>query len=245
MEMLTGQSENIERPTGIPLCGGVASAAIPEASSRQQADALKQGCPPTLSLPQHDFSLKVPSSMLSWYVLRATYGREKLAGDFITAHSPDVEVFWPTQEVTKLIDGHRRNVIESLIPNIFFARGSEKVLQGFVYDNGNLPFLRFYYGRHRNASGIEVRAPLVVPDYQMRSFRTIYESMQDDLIFTPGNIDKFREGQLVRVVRGVFKGVIGRVARYKGQQRVGVIINGLLTAATAYIPSSHLEIIEE
>lgn len=54
------------------------------------------------------------------------------------------------------------------------------------------------------------------------------------------DVPKFRAGQVVRVIHGKFKGVIGTVARYQGQQRVGVVINGLLTVATAYIPKAFI-----
>ncbi|MQN17676.1 hypothetical protein F7D93_17080 [Prevotella copri] len=37
-----------------------------------------------------------------------------------------------------------------------------------------------------------------------------------------------------------FKGVIGRVARWQGQQRVGVVVDELVTVVTAYIPSAFL-----
>lgn len=50
---------------------------------------------------------------------------------------------------------------------------------------------------------------------------------------------------MVRVVEGKFKGVVGRVVKYKAQQRVGMIIDGLLSIATAYVPNAFLEKIEE
>lgn len=61
------------------------------------------------------------------------------------------------------------------------------------------------------------------------------------MTFVPSCVDKFKKGQEVRVIEGRFKGVIGKVARYHGQQRVAVVIDGLLTIATAYIPSAFLE----
>lgn len=53
-------------------------------------------------------------------------------------------------------------------------------------------------------------------------------------------IPQFETGQLVRVVEGAFTGVVGRVARYQGQQRVAVIVDNLMTVCTAYIPSAFL-----
>ena len=46
---------------------------------------------------------------------------------------------------------------------------------------------------------------------------------------------------MVRVVDGAFKGVVGRVARWHGQQRVAVVVDELVTAVTAYVPSAFLD----
>ena len=54
-------------------------------------------------------------------------------------------------------------------------------------------------------------------------------------------VPKFEKGQLVKVIDGVFKGVVGIVARWQGQQRVGVVVDDLVTMATAYIPSAFLQ----
>ena len=62
-----------------------------------------------------------------------------------------------------------------------------------------------------------------------------------DLILTTTDVPKFIKGQHVRVIDGKFKGVEGIVARYQGQQRVGIVINGLLTACTAYVPSAFVK----
>jgi hypothetical protein len=35
------------------------------------------------------------------------------------------------------------------------------------------------------------------------------------------------------------------VARYQGQQRVGIVIDGLLTMATACIPNAFIEIVKK
>ena len=74
----------------------------------------------------------------------------------------------------------------------------------------------------------------------MESLKIICASEAEDIIIVPADVHKFKEGQLVRIINGGFKGVIGKVARYQGQQRVAVIIDGLLTIATAYIPSAFM-----
>ena len=85
---------------------------------------------------------------------------------------------------------------------------------------------------------------MIVPDYQMDSLKIICASDADNTIVSLVEVPKFEKGQLVRVIDGAFKGVIGRVARWQGQQRVGVVVDDLVTVVTAYIPSAFIESIE-
>ena len=173
-----------------------------------------------------------------WYALRTTYGREKKAYDYIV--SKGGVAFYPTCTATKILNGRRKQVEESLIPNTLFAYGSEEVLRSFVYDNVHMPFLRFYY-QYVHVGKIKQKTPLIVPDYQMSSFKIICNAETDNTLISTDKILKFQSGQNVRVIAGKFKGVEGIVARYKGQQRVGIVIDGLLTVATAYIPNAFIE----
>ena len=175
-----------------------------------------------------------------WYALRSTYGREKKAYEYIISHNGIA--FCPTIKEIKIIDGKKKSIEMSRLPNLLFAYGTEEEIQGFVYDNVNLPYLRFYYSHHHEGSKI-VKKPLIVPDSQIESLRIICESESDDIIIVPDEVQKFKTGAIVRVVAGKFSGVTGRVSRYHGQQRVAVVIDGLLTIATAYIPSAFLELV--
>ena len=51
----------------------------------------------------------------------------------------------------------------------------------------------------------------------------------------------YKNGDMVKIIDGDFKGVEGRVARVAGQQRVIVEIEGLCMVATAYIPTAFLK----
>lgn len=173
-----------------------------------------------------------------WYTLRTTYGREKKAYDYLL--SKGVEAFYPTLKSVKLVDSKRITVEESRIPNIFFAYGTEDELKTFVYDNVNLPYLRFYY-RHTHIGNKTVKVPLIVPDNQMNSLKIICAADSDDIVASTEVVEKFKSGQKVRIIDGKFKGVVGVVARYHSQQRVGIIIDGLLTVCTAFVPSAFIE----
>ena len=175
-----------------------------------------------------------------WYALRTTYGREKKAYDYLL--SKNVVAFYPTLKSVKLVDSKRITVEESRIPNIFFAYSTEEELKTFVYDNVNLPYLRFYY-RHTHVGNKIVKTPLVVPENQMNSLKIICAADSDDIIASTEEVEKFKSGQKVRITEGKFAGVTGIVARYQSQQRVGIVIDGLLTVCTAYVPSAFIEII--
>ena len=85
---------------------------------------------------------------------------------------------------------------------------------------------------------------MIVPNYQMESLKIICAADADNTIVSFVEVSKFEKGQLVKVTEGAFKGVIGRVARWQGQQRVGVVVDDLVTVVTAYIPSAFIELIK-
>ena len=225
-----------------PPCAGLTSNALPEAQSIVSAESSQIGVSTRSVHILSKSKVQKEDEIPHWYALRTTYGREKKAYDYMTAKG--ITAFYPTTETVKLINGKRKVVTESRLPNIFFAYGTEEQLKFFVYDNVNLPFLRFYYHHIHIGSRIE-KTPLIVPDYQMESLKIACASEEDDVIIVSGEIQKFEKGQLVRVVKGEFEGFMGIVARHKGQQRVGIVVDNLLTVLTAYVPSAYCEVVED
>ena len=221
-----------------PPCAGLTSNALPEAQSTISAESSQTGVSTKNALLATKPKAQREGDIPHWYALRTTYGREKKAYDYLTAKG--ITAFYPTTNVVKLIKGKRKNVTESRLPNIFFAYGTEEQLKEYVYDNVNLPFLRFYYRHYHEGSKIK-KTPLIVPDNQMESLKIICAADADNTFVSLVKVPKFEKGQLVRVTDGAFKGVIGRVARWQGQQRVGVVVDDLVTVVTAYIPSAFLE----
>ena len=221
-----------------PPCAGLTSCALPEAPDRVNAESSQTGVSTRNALLATKPKVQREADIPHWYALRTTYGREKKAYDYMSAKG--ITAFYPTNNVVKVINGKRKVVTESLLPNIFFAYGTEEQLKTFVYDNVNLPFLRFYY-RHVHVGGRIEKTPLIVPDSQMDSLKIICSADADNTIVSLTEVPKFEKGQLVRVVDGAFKGVVGKVARWQGQQRVAVVVDNLLTAVTAYVPSAFIE----
>lgn len=222
------------------LALGLSPAPSPKLKTRFLRLAQIQGCPPHCIPAETKSIAKNPNEQQNWYALRTTYGREKKAYDYLVAKG--VSAFYPTIQVMKEIRGQRKVVTESRLPNIFFAFGTEEEIKSYVYDNVNLPYLRFYY-RHMHEGARITKSPLIVPQNQIEGLKIICESEADDILYVPEEVQKFKEGQMVRVIDGKFKGLTGRVARYQGQQRVAIIIDGGFTMATAYLPTAFLEYI--
>ncbi|MGM9778622.1 MAG: UpxY family transcription antiterminator [Prevotella sp.] len=224
----------------IPPCTGFTPDALPEVQKPDLAENLQSGVSTRNALSGSTIKTikRKPKEGPHWYALRVTYGREKKAYDYLVGKH--VEAYYPTIKTVKEVDGKRKTVEESRLPNIFFARGTEEVIKSFVYDNVNLPYVRFYY-RHTHEGSRLIKKPLIVPDSQIESLKIICASDAEGIIMSSTSIKKFQTGHIVRIIDGKFKGVIGKVARYQGQQRVGLIIDGLLTVATAYVPSVFLE----
>lgn len=228
-DMITSDDVKTPKVGSAPSCIGAKSIALPEKTSSSSRNSDKGVS------TQYAHSKTSPH----WYALRTTYGRERKAFDFIVKNGG--VAFYPTINVYKLVKGKIKSVTISRIPNVFFAYGTEEEIQAFVYDNINLPYLRFYYNCHREGSRT-IKEPLIVPNDQIESFRIICEAGTEDIVVLANEVSKFKTGQLVRVIDGKFKGVTGIVARYQGQQRVGIVIEGLFTVATAYIPTAFIEL---
>ena len=233
----TSQDVHIVGGGKTPPSVGLTSNALPEAQSVISAESSQTGVS-TQNVHITSSPKLQKEDVPHWYALRCTYGRENTAYDYMVANG--ITAFYPTTSVVKLVKGKRKVVTVSRLPNMFFAYGTEEQIKSFVYDNVNLPFLRFYY-RYFNVGSKVEKTPMIVPDYQMESLKIVCAVEIDDIIVSNDNIPKFETGQLVRITKGAFAGVIGRVARYKGQQRVAVIVKGLLTMVTAYVPTPYLD----
>lgn len=219
-----------------PSCVGLTSSVLPEVQTPNE-EANSQTGVSTRNAPIKTIKRKPhPETIPHWYAIRCTYGRERKAYELFSKNG--IEAFYPTITSTKTIDGKTEKVVESRLPNILFAYGSFNQLKEYVYGNGNdTKHLRFYYNTHHD----KTKELLIIPQRQMISLMKICAAETEDKLLEPFVVDKFKQGQLVRVTDGPFAGVEGIVKRYKGQQRVGIVIEGLLSAVTAYVPNAFLE----
>ena len=179
-----------------------------------------------------------------WFVLRATYGRtEKALGVLQTAN---VETYLPMHYVIKEIKGKRKFVHEPLLPNIIFARMTRQKSHEFVKEPAiTAQWLKYYTDKTRPVEkDTGKNPPVTIPDNEMLNFIKLTSVNSEHIMVLPPERCHFKSGDLVRVIEGAFTGVIGRVGRAAGQQRVIVALEGVCNVATAYIPNDFIQIIE-
>ena len=176
----------------------------------------------------------------NWYVMRASYGRERRAYDFMVENG--TFTYLPLHSVYKLKDEKRVRTEEVLVPNILFIYTTREKADEYVKETAQLNFLTYYYD-HFSTEENGKNPPLVVPHDEMCNFMLATSTDSEHVRMVSAGQCRFKSGETVRVVGGMFSGVEGRVARVAGQQRVVVTLAGLCSVATAYIPSAFLETI--
>ena len=214
-------------------CVGLTSCTSPEVQSNHAANShtgVSSDC--------------VHKEKKQWFVLRATYGRtEKALGVLQIAN---VETYLPMHYVVKEINGKRKLVHEPLLPNIIFARMTREKSYEFVKEPAiTAKWLKYYTDKTKSVEKETGKnPPVTIPDNEMLNFIKLTSVNSEHIMVLPPERCHFKSGDLVRVIDGAFTGVVGRVGRAAGQQRVIVVLEGVCNVATAYIPNDFIQIIE-
>lgn len=175
-----------------------------------------------------------------WFVLRATYNRLQTAYD--TLIKEKIEAYIPKHYVIKIKNGKKKRILEPLLPNFIFVYSTKNEIMECVNQHPDISYLRFYRDKTKNLNPDDGKHPPLIIDYhEMMNF--IHTTSIDDEHIKLVDTEQchYKSGDRVRVIDGKFKGVIGRVARFSGQQRVVVKVKGLCLVATAYVPSAFIE----
>lgn len=209
-----------------PLCVRVAPETIPEAKSAQTGVSVRY----------------VPTPDKSWYVFRASYGREDRASDYIVEDG--TYVYIAKRFARKSVNGKQKMVLETLIPNFLFVYTTEDKALEYVKNTPALSYLTFYYN-HFKLDEDHKNPPLTVSRKEMENFIIATCNKSEHLKFVNEEQCHFKGGEIVKVVDGMFKGVEGKVARVSGQQRVVVSISNVGLVSTAYVPTAFLTIVSD
>ncbi len=203
----------------------VAPETIPEAKSSQTGVSVRY----------------MPTPDKSWYVFRASYGREYKAADYIVEDG--TYVYIAKRYARKSVNGKQKKVLETLIPNLLFVYTTEYKAEEYVKDTPVLSYLTYYYN-HFELDDDQKNPPLTVSCQEMENFILATCNMSEHLKFVDETQCHFKGGEIVKIIDGNFKGVEGRVARVSGQQRVIITLTNVGLVSTAYIPTAFIRTME-
>ena len=176
-----------------------------------------------------------------WFVLRVTYNRTQKACDIIA--NADVQSYMPMHYIIKKEIGKKKRILQPLLPNLFFVYTTREIANSIVKKKDeDTPILKYYLDKTRPKETNGKHPPLTIPFDAMTNFIKATSTESDHVRIVSNEQCHYKNGDIVKVIDGEFKGVTGRVARIAGQQRVVVEIAGLCMVATAYIPSAFLEV---
>lgn len=220
--------------------------ALPNAHAPQGGESLPTGQQPgstsEIANAKHDVSEEsvryAQKPDYEWFVLRATRGRELKA--YETLLSKGVITYLPTRHGLRTKNGRRKWCRLPLVPQLLFLYSKRKEADTLVNCTPELNYLSYYYN-HFAVGSSGYNPPLTVPYNEMLNFIRVTSVNNVHVMNVSPEQVHYKCGELVRIIDGDFAGVIGKVARVKGQQRVVVKLEGVCIVATAYIPKSFIE----
>lgn len=177
-----------------------------------------------------------------WHVLRVTYNRVKQANDILIRAG--VQTYQPMHHMLINRLGKKRRVLKPLFPNFCFVYAPrQEILRLIRQKVDEKTCLKFYLDKTKSPEANGKHPPLTIPFATMINFIRATSTDSPHVRTVSLAQCKYKSGEKVRITRGEFAGVVGRVARIAGQQRVVVDITGLGMIATAYIPTDFIETI--
>lgn len=183
-----------------------------------------------------------PGNDEEWFYMHAAYGQNKkaqeaFARENIFSYIPHMTTY------ERNSDGEDVRKRKPIFANYLFVLATRKQIKDFTNTGGtkhSLPYLHFVYNKFAKDKYGNGRC-LTVTHRAMVSFLLL--TQVDSAKVQPVDEKKthFLRDQPVRITKGVFKGIVGRVARVHNQTTVVVTLEGVISMATAYIPNSFME----
>ena len=170
-----------------------------------------------------------------WFAARIRDKQEFLVRSWIeklrTENVLDVEYYLPTRIVVRQLKYRRKKVEIPLIKNLIFIQCTKQT----AIDLANQYSIPLFYMKDLFTGNM-----LVVPDKQMDDFRFVLDLSPDGVSFDNSALVV---GSKVKVVKGEFAGIEGKVGIEANKTYVIIHIQGVLTA-NIKIPKSYLKPIE-
>ena len=176
------------------------------------------------------------SANMSWFAMRATYGRNLMAQRVLA--TAKIESFVPMRKRTTKVGRRIKTDLVPVVRDLIFVLGERDTIQEI---KGRIPYLHYIT---RPAEGRNT--PIEVPIEQMQQFIAICNEMDDGAEILAGEEAHFEVGERVRVTGGAFKGCEGKLVKIEGKRtkRFVVAIDGVIAISVSGIKAEDMERIE-
>lgn len=166
-----------------------------------------------------------------WYAVRTFYNREESVGRYFA--EKDVHYFIPMCYREKVgLDGKRHRELLPAVHNLLFVKKMipEREFRKIISE---CPISVSVVCKEKTGDYYEIR------EREMLEFRAICDPNYKGTIYVDAAVAEARPGQKVRVIHGTFKGLEGKLVRYKN--RSYVVITLLALGIMVHIPKWYCE----
>ena len=182
----------------------------------------------------------VPKTNHHWFVLRVLYGHTDDAVKVLK--DAGIQLYIPMHYTKIRISGKERLRKVPLLPGLVFAYMTREKTYEFVRQPARTAkYLKYYTDKTKPVEpDTQHNPPVIVADSVMNRFIDASCIKNEHSMMLPHERCHFKKDEMVKVMQGAFSGVVGKVVRAAGQQRVGIDIEGIGIFVTAYIPGDFL-----
>lgn len=159
-----------------------------------------------------------------WYAVYVRSRAEKKAQ--LELQKIEIETFLPLQRKLRQWSDRKKWVELPLIPGYLFVKASLKEYNKVLNSNHIVSYVRF-----------EGKAA-VIPENQIDYLRSILRHSDVDIEIVR---EPLKTGQMVKVVSGPFIGLVGKLTRIKGKNKVAIELEQLGYAAMVEIQIEDIE----
>lgn len=179
-------------------------------------------------MEQHEAT---PAAEQKWYVLSANYKKEIAVRDELIALG--FQAYVPMQYELRKVGRSRERVLRPAIHELVFVKATRQELLDFKHSSRYNPYIFFRSVRHEQGW-----TPIVVRESDMESFIRLTSMSEIALRYFKPEELRLSQGQPVRIMDGVFKGIVGTVRKlpHRRGDYLTVEIPGISTVAARLKP---------
>ena len=180
--------------------------------------------------------------MKHWFVLRVRYGKIQAARELLKDRY--IHHYLPLRCEVRKNSETQRYQKKLFFQSLIFVYVEPQILDELIRNKKDNTVLTYYYN-HFAINNQGKNPPLVIPGPMMDNFIRLTSIEDEHIRLVDPNACHYKRGDMVIIIKGKFKGIIGRLARVSQEQRVVINLEGVGMIATAYIPTAFIEPFDE